>query len=58
VVPIRIVGLETVLHRDSKFPRPGRVEVSIGKPMMLTGEAFLDLAHSVEAAVRALIQPT
>jgi long-chain acyl-CoA synthetase len=54
VVPVRIVGLEKVLHRDWKFPRPGRVDVHFGKPLTITGESFGDLAHKVEEAVRAL----
>jgi long-chain acyl-CoA synthetase len=54
VVPVRIGGLEKVLHRDWKFPRPGRVGVTVGKPMLLSGEAFGELAHQVEEAVRAL----
>jgi long-chain acyl-CoA synthetase len=57
VVPLRILGLDRVLHRDWWFPRPGRVNVNIGKPMVLSGEAFADLAHQVEAAVEALGSP-
>ena len=54
VVPIRILDLEKVLHRDWKFPRPGRVRVNIGKPLFLSGETFGELAHQVEEAVRHL----
>jgi long-chain acyl-CoA synthetase len=54
VVPIRLIGLETILRRDWKFPRSGRVEVNIGKPLVLAGEAFGDLTKKVEDAVRAL----
>ncbi len=54
VVPIRILDLEKVLHRDWKFPRPGRVRVNIGKPLFLSGETFAELAHQVEEAVRHL----
>jgi long-chain acyl-CoA synthetase len=54
VVPVRILGLEKVLHRDWKFPRPGRVRVNIGAPMSLLGEAFAESAHRVEEAVRRL----
>jgi long-chain acyl-CoA synthetase len=54
VVPIRILGLEKVLHRDWKFPRFGRVHVKIGKPLRLEGDDFAALAHQVEDAVRKL----
>jgi 1-acyl-sn-glycerol-3-phosphate acyltransferase len=54
VVPIRIKGLERVLHRTAKFPTPGRVDVHIGAPIFLTGESFADQAHQVEEAVKAL----
>ncbi len=54
VVPIRIRGLEKVLHRTAKFPRPGRVDVAIGAPLSLHGNSFAALAQQVEDAVRAL----
>jgi long-chain acyl-CoA synthetase len=54
VVPIRIRGLERVLHRIAKFPTPGRAEVHIGAPIFLSGESFADQAHQVEIAVKAL----
>jgi long-chain acyl-CoA synthetase len=54
VVPVRIWGLERVLHRNAKFPTPGPVEVKIGAPMLLHGESFQALAQQVEEAVRDL----
>ena len=54
VVPIRIVGLDRVLHRSWKWPHPGRVEVRIGAPLALEGDAFAELAGRVESAVRSL----
>ena len=54
VVPIRIVGLEKVLHRDAKLPSFGHVDVRIGKPMRLEGNDFAALASEVEEAVRFL----
>jgi long-chain acyl-CoA synthetase len=54
VVPIRIVGLDRVLHRSWRWPRPGPVEVRIGPPLMLKGDSFGGLAARVEAAVRSL----
>jgi long-chain acyl-CoA synthetase len=58
VVPIRIQGLERVLHRTAKFPTPGRVDVHIGAPIFLAGESFAAQAHRVEEAVRALSSTT
>jgi long-chain acyl-CoA synthetase len=54
VVPVRIEGLDRVLHRTWKFPRPGRVRVKLGAPLYLTGDDYSALAKKVEAAVRSL----
>ena len=58
VVPIRIIGLERVLHRDWKFPRMGRVDLKIGKPMGLKGGGdvsdFAAMARQVGDAVQKL----
>ena len=54
VVPIRIRGLREVLHPQSRWPHPGRVEVRIGAPMRLEGDSFAALARQVGDAVRAL----
>jgi len=54
VVPIRIEGLDRVLHRNARWPHPGRVSVRIGEPLDLRGDSFADLARTVEAAVRNL----
>ncbi len=54
VVPVRIVGLDRVLHKNAKWPRMGRVEVKFGPPLTLSGDNFAELAGYVEAAVRAL----
>jgi len=54
VVPVRIEGLDRVLHQSWYIARPGRVRVSFGKPMQLTGEDYESLAAEVEKAVRAL----
>ncbi len=52
VVPLRIIGLDKVLHRSWKWPSMGRVDVKIGRPMHLSGEDFSKLASQVEDAVR------
>jgi long-chain acyl-CoA synthetase len=54
VVPVRIVGLDKVLHRRWKWPRPGRVELKFGAPLQLSGGDFSELAARVEEAVREL----
>jgi long-chain acyl-CoA synthetase len=54
VVPVRIEGLDRVLHQRWKWPRPGRVHVSFGDPMEIRGDDYSNLAQQVEQAVRAL----
>ena len=54
VVPVRIEGLQKVLHRTWKMARPGRVRVTFGAPIRLTGEDYEVLAKLVEDAVRRL----
>jgi long-chain acyl-CoA synthetase len=54
VVPVRLEGLENVLHQSWKMAKPGRVRVAFGDPMRLAGEEFESLARRVEEAVRRL----
>ncbi len=54
VVPIRLRGLDHVLHRYSRMIHPGPVEVAFGSPMELKGGDYVELAHEVETAVSAL----
>jgi long-chain acyl-CoA synthetase len=54
VVPVRIVGLDKVLHHTWRMARPGHVRVVFGKPMRLIGDDYAGLARRVEDAVRAL----
>jgi long-chain acyl-CoA synthetase len=54
VVPVRIEGLENVLHKTWKMARPGRVRVAFGEPLSLTGDDYEALARQVEEAVRRL----
>jgi len=54
VVPVRMEGVDRVLHRTWKMARPGRVWVRFGKPLYLEGEDYAALARQVEDAVRAL----
>jgi long-chain acyl-CoA synthetase len=54
VVPVRIEGLDKVLHHTWKMAKPGRVRVAFGAPMTLTGDDYEALARRVEEAVRGL----
>nr|PZN84217.1 MAG: hypothetical protein DIU54_12135 [Acidobacteriota bacterium] len=54
VVPVRLDGLDRVLHRDMRWPVRGPVTVTFGPPLELTGDDYQALAAQVEAAVRAL----
>jgi long-chain acyl-CoA synthetase len=54
VMPVRIAGVDRVLHRRWKMARPGRVTVSFGPPLRPAGDDYGAIAHQVEAAVRAL----
>ena len=54
VVPIRIEGLDKVLHKTWRMAVPGRVRVFIGKPLRLEGDDSAALAGMVEDALRSL----
>ena len=54
VVPVRVQGVNRVLHQRWKMVRPGRVRVVFGRPMRLRGEDYAALAAEVERAVRSL----
>jgi long-chain acyl-CoA synthetase len=54
VVPIRIEGLDRVLHQTWRMARMGRVRVAFGAPLYLKGDDYLALAKRVEEAVQAL----
>jgi long-chain acyl-CoA synthetase len=54
VAPVRIEGLERVLHKSWRMARPGRVNVIIGQPISLAGDDYAALASQVEAALRSL----
>ena len=54
VVPVRVDGVNQVLHATWRMARPGRVRVAFGRPLRLRGEDYPALAHQVETAVRGL----
>jgi long-chain acyl-CoA synthetase len=54
VVPVRLDGLDRILHHKWKFPKRGTARVVFGQPLSLHGGDYAALAGQVEAAVRAL----
>jgi long-chain acyl-CoA synthetase len=54
VVPIRLRGVEKVLHRGDHWPHRGPVEIRFGPPLYLKGRDPIALAKLVEEAVLAL----
>jgi len=54
VVPVRIEGLDKVLHPKMKWPKRGPVRVAFGAPLTLAGDDYAALAKRVEDAVRGL----
>jgi long-chain acyl-CoA synthetase len=54
IVPIRLRGVDKVLHRHARWPRPGTVEMSFGPPLRLKGQDYAALTRQVEEAVLAL----
>ncbi|MGH9374435.1 MAG: 1-acyl-sn-glycerol-3-phosphate acyltransferase, partial [Vicinamibacterales bacterium] len=54
VVPIRVKGLDQVLHPTRRMARPGRATVTFGAPLRLEGQDYAQLAKRVEDAVKAL----
>ena len=54
VVPVRVEGLDKVLHHRWKMAKPGPVRVAFGAPMRLAGDDYEALAKQVEDAVRGL----
>ncbi|MCM3880349.1 MAG: AMP-binding protein [Vicinamibacterales bacterium] len=54
VIPVRLEGVDRVLHRSWKMARPGNVTVRFGTPLYLNGDDYENLAARVEDAVRKL----
>jgi len=54
VVPVRVEGLDRVLHHTWKFPRRGPASVTFGPAMSLKGNDYAAMARQVETAVRGL----
>jgi long-chain acyl-CoA synthetase len=54
VIPVRLEGLERVLHQTWKFPVRGTGRVTFGAPISLKGNDYAALSQRVEEAVRGL----
>ncbi len=54
VVPVRIQGMDHVLHKSWRMARPGRVHITFGPALQLKGSDYHALAKQVEDAVRNL----
>jgi long-chain acyl-CoA synthetase len=54
VIPVRLEGLEKVLHKSWHMARPGPVRIAFGAPLRLVGDDYSRLSRQVEEAVRAL----
>jgi hypothetical protein len=48
IVPIRLRGVEKILHRGQHFPRPGPVEVAFGQALYLSREDYPAMAKQVD----------
>lgn len=57
VVPVRLEGLDRVLHHTWRMARRGKVRITFGTLLDLRGNDYVALARRVENAVRALSAP-
>ena len=46
IVPVRIDGVDRVLHTSWKMAKPGPVSVTFGAPMRLSGDNYAELAQA------------
>jgi long-chain acyl-CoA synthetase len=54
VVPVRLEGVDRVLHHTWRWPRRGDVTVAFGAPITMQGDDYAALARRVRDAVVAL----
>ncbi len=54
VVPVRLEGVDRVLHHTWHWPKRGSVRVTFGAPIVLEGNEYAALAQRVQQAVVAL----
>ncbi len=54
VIPVRLEGLDRILHQKARFPTRGVARVAFGPPMSLQGSDYAALAREIEEAVKAM----
>ena len=54
VVPVRLEGLDRILHSSAYFPTVGRGRCAFGRPMSVSGHDYAAIARRIEDAVKAL----
>jgi long-chain acyl-CoA synthetase len=54
VIPVRLEGLDRILHKNWRMAKPGHARIKFGAPLKLDGDDYTILAQRVEAAVRDL----
>ena len=54
VVPVRLEGLDRILHKSWRMAKPGSARIAFGTPLSLEGDDYTSLARRVEDAVRSL----
>jgi len=54
IVPVRLEGVDRILHQSWKFPSRGRATVTFGAPISLRGNDYGEMARRIEAAVAKL----
>jgi long-chain acyl-CoA synthetase len=54
VIPVRLEGLDKILHQRWKFPARGTARVAFGAPLTLKGHDYAGLAQQIEEAVKSL----
>jgi long-chain acyl-CoA synthetase len=57
VVPLRLEGVDRVLHHTGHWPRHGAVRVTFGAPLMFEGDDYPALTRRVQEAVVSLHSP-
>jgi len=54
VIPVRLEGLDRILHQKARFPTRGTARVAFGRPIPLKGNDYAALAGQIEDAVTRL----
>ena len=54
VIPVRITGVDRILHHSWRMARPGRARVAFGSPLTFHGNDYRNHARRIEESVKAL----